>query len=777
VRAIRAAVLLMVAMLCWNAALCWSAAPMAPAAAQQDQPLARLELDMLTPRVVTTTGPVVLTVTGEVVNIGDRTISDLAVRVQRDEALADADDARAALTAVPDAPFVTEFTGLGPDLEPGQRSPFRIEVPLGSGPDLQALQITEPGVYPLLVNLNGTPDFGGPARLAAVPLLLPVLGLPGTGLPETEVSAPAAGEPSGAPVASPPVPPPVPVPLTVVWPLVTEPVRALSGPGEPLLFVSPTAGTDPLAEQLAPGGRLDGLLGALEEVVPPGSPLAGGLCVAVDPALLETVQGMSAGYRVADPTGLVDGTGATAAGRWLERLRAAVAGRCVLPLPYGDPDVVALSRAGLTDLEALAASTGAELVGDLLGVQPLTGTAWPADGVLDERTFTDLTVLDVRAVLLEPRGLARPTPDTDADTVALAGGPRGLLADPLLVTALEPAAPLALPAPGGGAVDPDAGDTGADYTGADYTAGAIRPTGTARPLAAQDGIGALTYRALADDRRPVLLVPPRRWQASGTEATVLLRTASQLVTAGFLVPRDLPALVETPAQGPAAELDYPVQAGAREIPRSVTGDVAQARDVLRDLQVATERDATVSLEPAALLDPLRLALLRGVSTAWRDEPDRAAGLVAEVSGRLDELSGSVRIAAPPGPYTLASSDSPLLLTVQNDLPVSIDVRLGLEETPGLRTGLVGVQQVPARSNRQFVVPAEVTRVGAFSIDARLTTPGGTPLGKPSTLQLQSTAFGTVTVALTAGAGAVLVLLVVRRVVRRIRPSRAGQAAR
>jgi hypothetical protein len=741
---------------------------MAPAAAQQDQPLARLELDMLTPRVVTTTGPVALTVTGEVVNIGDRTISDLAVRVQRDEALADADDARAALTTVPNAPFVTEFTGLGRDLEPGQRSPFRIEVPLGSGPDMQALQITEPGVYPLLVNLNGTPDFGGPARLAAVPLLLPVLGLPGT-----EVPAPTAGEPSGAPVAL-PVPPPVPVPLTVVWPLVTEPVRALSGPGEPLLFVSPTAGTDPLAGQLASGGRLDGLLGALEEAVPPGSPLAGGLCVAVDPALLETVQGMSAGYRVADPTGVVDGTGATAAGRWLERLRAAVAGRCVLPLPYGDPDVVALSRAGLTDLEALAVSTGAQLVGDLLGVQPLTGTAWPADGVLDERTFTDLTVLDVRAVLLEPRGLARPAPGTDADTdtVTLAGGPRGLLADPLLVTALEPAAPLALPVPGGAAVDPDAGDTGADYT-----AGATRPTGTARPLAAQDGIGALTYRALTDDRRPVLLVPPRRWQASGTEATALLRTASQLVTAGFLVPRDLPALVETSAQGPAAELDYPVQAGAREIPRSVTGEVAQARDVLRDLQVATERDATVSLEPAALLDPLRLALLRGVSTAWRDEPDRAAGLVAEVSGRLDELSGSVRIAAPPGPYTLASSDSPLLLTVQNDLPVSIDVRLDLEETPGLRTGLVGVQQVPARSNRQFLVPAEVTRAGAFSIDARLTTPGGTPLGQPSTLRLQSTAFGTVTVALTAGAGAVLVLLVVRQVVRRIRPSRAGQAAR
>ncbi len=220
-----------------------------------------------------------------------------------------------------------------------------------------------------------------------------------------------------------------------------------------------------------------------------------------------------------------------------------------------------------------------------------------------------------------------------------------------------------------------------------------------------------------------------------------------------------------------------MQAGAQEIPRSVTGKVAQARDVLRDLQVATERDATVSLEPTALLDPLRLALLRGVSTAWRDEPDRALDLVTEVAHRLDELSESVRIATPPGPYTLASSDAPLLLTVKNDLPVSIDVQLGLEETPGLRTDRVGVQQVPARSNRQFVVPAKVTRVGTFSIDARLTTPGGTPLGQPSTLQLQSTAFGTVTVALTAGAGVVLVLLVVRQVARRIRAARAGHAAR
>ncbi|MGH3979316.1 MAG: DUF6049 family protein, partial [Pseudonocardiaceae bacterium] len=426
-RALRAT--LLVVLLVWLAAPALAApalaAPATAHAQQGTQSLARLDVQTLTPRVVTATGPAVLTVSGRVVNTGDRQISDLMVRVQRDEPLSGDDTARAALEGIPDAPHITEFTPLGRDLQPGQSAPFRITVPLGTGPELQALQITEPGVYPLLVNLNGTPDFGDTSRLATVPMLLPVLGTPAT--------------PAAPPVPTPQ--PPAPAPLTVVWPLAAEPVLLQAGPGQPPLLQSPVQGTDPIAEQLAPGGRLDGLLGGLERVVPPGSPLAGGLCVAIDPALLDTVDGMSRGYRVATPTAVVDGTGAADAQRWLDRLRAAVAGRCVLPLPYGDPDMVALSRAGLTDLEALATSSGAQLVADLLGVQPLTGLAWPADGVLDERTLADLAALGNRALLLQPRGLREPP--QPASTVALTAAapgtaPQGLLADPLLTTALVP---------------------------------------------------------------------------------------------------------------------------------------------------------------------------------------------------------------------------------------------------------------------------------------------------------------------------------------------------
>ncbi|MGB8997314.1 MAG: DUF6049 family protein [Pseudonocardiaceae bacterium] len=689
---------------------------------EPDRPnvLARLELSDLSPRMVTATSAPVLRLIGRVVNIGDRPITALAVRLQRDEPVRSDDDAARAMAGLAEAPHVTRFQPLPVDLAPGQSSPFTLDVPLRGGADLESLQITEPGVYPIMVNLNGKPDFGGIARLASVPLLLPVLGIP-----------PAMAGAAPGPVLPQPA---QPAPLTVLWPLAATPERLPSAPGEPMLVRSDRPATDPLTADIAPGGRLDGLLGTLEQAVPPGSPLAAAVCVAVDPLLLETLDGMSHGYRVSGPDGIRDGTGTRDARNWLDRLRAAVQGRCVLPLPYADADLVALSRAGLTDLEALATSTGPRLVGDLLGVQPLTGVSWPAGEILDERTLADLTALQMHAVLLNPRSVTpQPSPQAAADNVVSLGhgdAPVGLLVDPLLTSALA---------------------------------------STASALSAQNGIGMLVSRAASG--RPILLVPPRRWQARGTEATALLSTARQLLAAGFVAPRELAALAATHPAGAGVAVTYPPQVSAEEIPPPVTAEVQQDRDVLRDLQVATVLDPAANLKPATLLDPLRLGLLRSVSAAWRGQPANAARVVAQESSRLDELRQSVRIVQPPGPYSLASSDSPLLVTVSNELPVGMQVELSLSETAGLRAGGVGLQLVPARSTRQLVIPAKMNRAGQFSVDARLSTPGGTPLGEPSTLLLRSAGFSRVTVALTAGAGAALVLLVARRIVRRVRRTR------
>lgn len=728
------------------------AAPVAagqPTQVQPPNPLARLELAELSPRVVTTASAPAVRVTGRVVNVGDRPISKLGIRLQRDDAVSSDEALTRALQGETEAPQITRFQPVSGDLAPGQSSPFQFEVPLRGGAELESLQITKPGVYPVLVNLNGKPEDGPITRLASLPLLLPVLGIP-----------PAAGDGSPGLVLRPPL---LPVPLTVVWPLVAAPQRVPTGPGESILLRSDRPGTDPLAAEIAPGGRLEGLLGALEQEVPPGSPLGTAVCVAVDPLLLETLDEMSLGYRVSDPRGISEGAGARDARNWLDRLRGAVQGRCVLPLPYADADLVALSRAGLTDLTALASTVGARLVADLLGVQPLAGLSWPFGETLDERTLADLTALQTRAVLLTPRGIAsqpapQPTPLPPAEVVGLVGSssstpnPRdvtpgnrdsavGLLVDPLLTNALA---------------------------------------STANPQSTQDGLGALVYRATTSpgSGQGLLLVPPRRWQATGTEAAALVSTVRQLLEAGFVTPRELSALAaRRPVAGSgSAMLIYPPQLRAGEIPPQVTAEIQRNRDVLRDLQVATVLDPAANLRPAALLDPLRLGLLRGVSTSWREMPNRAALVVAQESSRLDEVRRSVRIVQPPGPYSLAASDSPLLITVSNELPVGVQVALNLSETAGLRAAAVGLQLVPARSTRQLVIPAQVSRAGQFSVDASLSTAGGTPLGEPSTLQLRSTAFGTVTVALTAGAGALLLLLVTRRIVHRVRRARLSREA-
>jgi hypothetical protein len=75
--------------------------------------------------------------------------------------------------------------------------------------------------------------------------------------------------------------------------------------------------------------------------------------------------------------------------------------------------------------------------------------------------------------------------------------------------------------------------------------------------------------------------------------------------------------------------------------------------------------------------------------------------------------------------------------------------------------------------------AKVTRSGQFTVDIAVRTPEGKQLGPPSRVRVHSTAYGTITLWLTAIAGALLVVLAARRVLRRIRgepsrPEAAGQ---
>ncbi len=255
-------------------------------------PFLQVRIDRVTPEVVTTTSEPVVTVTGAVLNVGDRPVRDVMVRLEHAAAVTASAGLRTNLAGnVDQFEPVADFITLAPELLRGQDVPFTFSYPLRSQ-DGSSLQIEKPGVYPVMVNVNGTPDYGEPARLDDARFLLPVLGVP-----------PDASTDSAADTLTSVVPPDTskPVRLTMFWPIADRPRLAAGAPGAttPVRLID-----DDLATSLAPGGRLDTLLSAVEFAtsppVDPGGQVGRALCLAVDPDLLVTVNAMTGGYVVND---------------------------------------------------------------------------------------------------------------------------------------------------------------------------------------------------------------------------------------------------------------------------------------------------------------------------------------------------------------------------------------------------------------------------------------------------------------------------------------------
>ena len=137
----------------------------------------RLDIDRLMPRVVTS-GTRSILVRGRVRNVGDRPISNVVVRLQLGERLDSQDAIQAALVHPPDANVaLSDFTPVSRQLAPREEAPFAMRVRIGAGTG--ELPITERGIYPLLVNVNGRPEYGGQARVGSLDMLLPARSAPG----------------------------------------------------------------------------------------------------------------------------------------------------------------------------------------------------------------------------------------------------------------------------------------------------------------------------------------------------------------------------------------------------------------------------------------------------------------------------------------------------------------------------------------------------------------------------------------------------------------------
>jgi hypothetical protein len=685
----------------------------------------RLDIDTLAPRMITASTPL-MTVSGEVTNTGDRRIDDIQIQLKRGEPLDTEEKLANARTAATDS-AMSSFLPVSDGLEPGESAPFTITVPVRDGE--RSLRVDKPGVYPMLVNINGRPQYGGRARLTAASVLLPALGVPG-----------GDNTPS----------PPKPSPLTVLWPLIDDHPRMLGTFQDKALLSD-----DELADSLAPGGRLFGLLGSVAQAATTDPGLLDALCFAVDPDLLETVGQMADGYRVRTGAGqVVEGKGGAAAKAWLDKLRLLTANECVIAVPYADADLVALSRAGAVDLEKLAISSGATIAERLQLTTPLSGVHWPVGGALDQRTLADLGTVGPTTVLVDSTHLRR----SEGAAPFTVGGS---------ATSVVRAVPI------------DTTVSAYLGNGQGYVpSGPATAAAEGRPVSVQNGLAALAYRTAfaRGGTDPILIAPPRRWAAPAGELGAFLQTLQYIFANRLADPHRLGETLAAGQRGTSTGLDYTVEDGANEITPAVTGEVVQINAAQRDLLGAMGVDDTAPVDPRTLVAPIQYGLLRATSSAWRgrDLADRA---VAEVSTQLDALRGQVTVTDQGRPFTMASGNSPIPVLLSNSLPVSVRVRITVAATPGLRPGPIPDVVIPARLSKNIYLPTEVSRAGKFSVDVSLSTPGGgTLLGSTARVELTSTSYGSITLIVTGTAAGALFLLASLRIFRRVRAAKAAPAA-
>lgn len=663
--------------------------------------LLNLDIDSLSPRILAAkeAGNSRVQVTGTVTNTGDRAVSEVVARLQVGQAVPTTSAFRQAVTEPPPADAAaTEWVTLADSLAPGESTSVRFDVPAAD------LPLTTPGVYPLLVNVNGTPEYGGPARLASMNLLLPVID------PPNEVA---------------------PAQATLLWPITATRPRVVSQPHDNTIVLA----DDGLATALAPGGRLDALVeSALAKQDNPA--LFGSMCFAIDPGLLDTVEAMTDGYRVRTTDGDVDGRGAQDARNWLDKLRSLVSSHCVVQLPYGDADLGTLSEVDSeANLMHMALGGGTSIL-RRTGVQPRPGVVWPADG-LDEDAMSAATEAGARTFLVPP------APSAGADgigRVSAAGQARTLTYDPLVSAALS----------------------GRKARGNRLTA--VNDT----EVATQNGMAALALRGGLGEQTggPVVIAPPRRIDATTGELTAFLDAYAQLQDANMLAPTPLDEVLAAPP-GPAAPEPGDGSASAA-LDADLLDLLSNIESTTADLNRAMREDPTRQVPPARLLQPLHNAVLRATSSAWPARSGAAMTAARSAEDQLDDLTGNVTVATLAQPVLRGSESAPLPVSVSNGLPVQIRVRVQLENIAGLRPAHIPVQTLSANSTLSPQVPAETLRSGRFRITVSLSTPGGTSLGEPAELELNSTELSTVTLVITIVAGVALVVLSGRRIVRRIR---------
>ncbi|WP_445167818.1 DUF6049 family protein [Mycolicibacterium sp. Dal123E01] len=727
----------------------------APAATGEpgSAPFLQVRVDSVTPDLITTTSEPTVTVTGTVTNVGDRPVRDVVARLEHAAAVTSSAGLRTNLDGANDQyQPVGEFTTVAAEMQRGEAVGFTFSYPIRS-PSAPSLGIERPGVYPLLVNVNGTPDFGAAARLDDARFLLPVLGVPAeTATPLTDTVTDVVPPDTTRPVA-----------VTMLWPLADKPRLAPGVPGgsTPVRLMN-----DDMTVSLSPGGRLDTLLSAVEFAtsppVDPGGDTARALCLAVDPDLLVTVNAMTTGYVVADApdgsgTAVHPGTGQAAAVAWLDKLRALAKRMCVAPTPYAQADLGALERIGDAGLNSAATGAAGDIIDQILGITSVRGATILGDGPL---TPSAVNLLSSQGSTVAIAAADCSAQDSSTGEPMIADVTPRRLTPQVVMAPFDPAVGAALAAVG---TDPDL----PTYLDSSLAVPLDHDSTVARR---QDAVASMLWRALQPGAEPrdQILLPPLRWSPQPSDAQAMLTALATTIHSGLAVPRPLDAVITQSSTATNAGAELPSESRGRfddDVVSTIAGQVSR----LWGLTGALTTDPRTGLTGPQYTAPLREDMLRALSqTVPADERnDLARRRLGVVGATIDDLFGAVTIVNPGGSYTLATEHSPLPLAVRNDLAVPIRVRLQVDAPPGMTVTDLGEQEVPP-GYLPLRVPIEVHFTQRVAVDVTLRTPDGLQLGEPVRLSVHSNAYGKVLFTITLIGGTVLALLVGRRLYHRFR---------
>jgi hypothetical protein len=445
-------------------------------------------------------------------------------------------------------------------------------------------------------------------------------------------------------------------------------------------------------------------------------------------------------------TWLVDGDTAESAAQvappdpavaaWLDQLSEQAAATQALSLAYADPDLVAVTRAGLSGDVVRAQQLATAAVQQALGrgTTVTQGPAWPADGTADGDTLRAIQASGATQVVLS-----------------------SAYTDPSRAVAWTPSALGPLEGPGLTAVVADAQLSALLTTRPGLQGGPV--LARQRMLAELAEIGL----ELPTVGRSVVVVADRQWTPDAAYVHSLYATLAQTPWVQLTT---LAGLQGGAADGPARQQPrYPAGLRGRELSGAqMTAVVVGHQDLDAVAGVLTQPEPTVGLG--------QRALLRAESTAWRARPADGTTYASSVTAQIRAVKDQVRVVAP-GAVTLAARSGKIPVTVTNALDQPVTVRVGVDVVPAARLAVTAppAVTVPARGSTTLDLSADATANGSAQLSVQLQTPEGTAYGPTHTVTVQITGLGAVAQLLVVLALVLLAIAVAVRVVRAVRGGR------